>query len=85
MVDTKVKGNFELRSYPVGAGDKHRLFKFACIQFKEAAKTANLAQDAAVESLLRKILNALLGTVATADIDPGIGIGYREVRAGFLV
>ena len=42
---------------------------------KQPAEAADLAEHAAVESLVRQILDALLGAIGALDVDAGIGVG----------
>jgi tRNA (cmo5U34)-methyltransferase len=74
VMNPQLKGELELSSHSVSAGDQDWLLVFGRIQLEQAAKAADFTQNILREGALGKIFNALLGAVAARDINAGIGI-----------
>ncbi len=80
-VQVHLKRNFQLGAHSVDARHQHRVGVFRLVDREQPAKSANLAQHAPGKSLVRQVLDALLGAVGAADVHPGVGVGDRR-RAG---
>jgi hypothetical protein len=70
------KGDFELGSHTVGRTHQDGALEALQVETEQGAKPSDAPQHIAVESLLRKVLDALLGAVATAYVNACVGVGH---------
>src|SRR5205807_6222297 len=82
-VQLHFKGHLQFGSDSVDAGDQHGVRVLGFVDGKEGAEAANFAEHSASEGLVRQVLNALLGAVGPADVNPGIGVGDRGGAGGW--
>ena len=68
MVQAELKGDLELGTDSVRRADENGVFEALEIEPEQSAETADAAENVAVESLLRQVLNAFLGAVARGDV-----------------
>ena len=76
VVQAQLEGDLQLGAHAVGRADQDGVFPALQVEPEERAKAADAAQHIAVKGLLRQVLDAVLGAVATADVHAGIGVGY---------
>src|SRR5437016_3086965 len=74
MVQLHHERHFQLGAYTVNAGNQNRLAEFLFINGKKTAKAANLPYDAAGESAVGQVFNALFGAVCAVNIHAAIGV-----------
>ena len=72
----QLEGDLELGAHAVGRADEDGVLPALQVEPEERAKAADSAQHVAVKGLLRQVLDAVLGAVATADVNASIGVGY---------
>ena len=70
------KAIFSLVPTPSAELTRMGFFQRCDIQPVERAEAADAAQHIAVKGLLRQVLDAFLGAVATADVHAGVGVGH---------
>ena len=80
-VQVHLKRNLQLRPNAVHTRDQNRIGVLGLVDGEQPAKAANLAQHTLGESLVRQILDPLLGAVGAVNVHAGIGVGNRR-RAG---
>ena len=73
------KRDLEFGADTVGAADQDRLFNVAVHQRKEAAKTAEVAEDFGTVRSFYRVFHQFDGFIACVDIDTGIGIGQAFI------
>ena len=73
-MQAKLEGHLQLGSDAVCGADKNRVLPALQVEAEEPSEAANFAQHIAVKRLLRQELDASLGLVAAADVNPGIGV-----------
>ena len=77
-VQVHLKRDLQLRAHSVHTRDQHRVGVLRLIHRKQSAEAANFAQHAASEGFVSQVLDALLGAVRAADVNPGIGVRDRR-------
>ncbi len=80
-VQTHLKRDLQLGADAIHTRNQHWIGVFCLVHGEQPAKAPNFAEHAARESLMRQVLDALLGAVGAADVYAGIGVGDR-CRAG---
>ncbi len=78
MVHFHLKRDLQLGTYAIHARDQHRI-QVLLIDRIQPSKAADFAQDAFGKGFMGKVLDALLGPVASINVDSGICIGDRTV------
>ena len=76
VVQAQREGDLQLGAHAVGGADQDRLLPALRVHPVQRAKAADAAQHVAVKGLLRQELDAILGALATAEINSRIGIGH---------
>ncbi len=76
LVQAELEGHLELGAHAVGRADQDGVLPALHVEPEERAEAADAAQNIAVKGLLRQVLDAFLGAVATADIDACVGVGH---------
>ena len=76
VVQAQLEGHLQLGSHAVGRADQDGLLPALHVQPEQRAEAADSAQHIAIKGLLRQVLDALLGAVAAAEVDAGVGVGH---------
>ena len=76
VVQPQLEGHLQLGAHAVGRAHQDGVLPALHVQPEERAEAADPAQNIAVEGLLRQVLDAFLGAVATADVHAGVGVGH---------
>src|ERR1019366_531227 len=74
VVQVHFKGDLQLGTDPVHAGNQNRVRVLFLVDGEEPAKAANLAQHSAIEGLVGEILDALLGAIGALDVYASVGV-----------
>ena len=70
-------GDFQLGADAIGARNENRLFPLLVVEREERAETADTAEDAAGESAVGVMPDALLHFVGDSDVHSGVGVFHR--------
>ena len=76
VVDLHFEGDFEFSADAIDARDENGIEIFLVYR-KQAAEPADLAEHAARKSLVREVLDPLLGSIGAIDVDACIGVRDR--------
>jgi hypothetical protein len=82
VVAVELEGDFELGSYAVCGADEDGAFELLQVKAEERAEASDASEDVPVEGFLREVLDAILGAVASGDVNAGVGVG-DGLGAGF--
>ena len=75
VVHVHLKRQLQFRAHAIDARNQDGIDILGLINRKQTAKSPNLAEDALRESLMGKVLNALLGAIGFVDVYACVGIG----------
>jgi len=80
VVDVHLEGDFQFGAHAVYARDQDGIHPLRLVHGKQAAETANFAEDAAGKCLVGEILDPLLGAIGAVNVYASVGVGDSGFR-----